>query len=173
MQFGISLLQEAGDHVGALRAAGCEFTAGRGGLLGSGHRGGSGSGSAGFRRGGASLRFGGTAETDVSTWYGGGFREIRLDLAGLVNEAGILLIALGGKTDVIELNFIRARLRYEFGQRNVIILHLGLRWIGPDQFAVFAPGLFVPLRLDGKFGMLNHQALIAEDGDAGDGVHVL
>ena len=27
--------------------------------------------------------------------------------------------------------------------------------------------------LDGEFGMLHDQALVAEDGDAGDGVHVL
>ena len=27
--------------------------------------------------------------------------------------------------------------------------------------------------LDGEFGMRDHQALVAEDGDAGDGVHVL
>ncbi len=62
---------------------------------------------------------------------------------------------------------------YVFGQSNVIVLHLGLGGIGPDEFAVLAPSLLVLAGLDGEFGMRDHQALVAEDGDAGDGVHVL
>ena len=60
-----------------------------------------------------------------------------------------------------------------FGQGDVVVLHLGVRGIGPDQLAVLAPGLARALRLDRQLGMLDHHALVAEDGDAGDGVHIL
>ena len=91
----------------------------------------------------------------------------------LEDEAGVFLVAFGGEADVVELNFVGAGLGYEFGQRDVVILNFGVGGVGPDQLAVFAPGLAGFLRLDGEFGMLDYQALVAEDGDAGDGVHVL
>src|ERR1022692_943091 len=148
MQLGISLLQEANDHVGALQSAG--------GFTGTGFCGGS-----------ALLRFGGTAEAAVSTWF-----LLTLWLV-LKREAGIFLIALGSEADVVELNLIRAGLGHELGQSDVVILNFGIRRIGPYQLAVFTPGLLVSLRLYGQLGMLDHHALVAEDGDAGDGVHVL
>ncbi len=91
----------------------------------------------------------------------------------LIEEGGVFLIAFGGEADVVELNFVGAGLGYEFGQRDVVFLHLGLRRIGPDQLAVFAPGLPGLSRLHGEFGMLHHQPFVAEDGDARDGMHVL
>jgi len=82
------------------------------------------------------------------------------------------LVAFGGEADVVELNFIRARLGYELGESDVEILNFRLRRIGPDEFAVLAPGLLIFSGLDGEFGMLDHHMLVAEDGDAGDGVRV-
>jgi hypothetical protein len=34
---------------------------------------------------------------------------------GLVDEAGVFLIAFGGEADVVELDFVGAGLGYEFG----------------------------------------------------------
>jgi len=108
------------------------------------------------------LRIGGTAEAAVATWV----------LLGLVDEAGIFLIAFGGEADVVELNFIGAGLCDELGESDVVILNFGVRRVGPDQLAVFAPRLSGFLRLHRQFRMFNYHALVAEDGDAGDGVHV-
>src|SRR5580692_4961495 len=91
----------------------------------------------------------------------------------LIQEGSVFLVAFGGEADVVELNFIRAGLGHEFGESDIEILHFGLRGIGPDQLAVFAPGLLGFLGLDCEFGMFDDHALVAEYGDAGDGVHVL
>src|SRR5580692_9596065 len=91
----------------------------------------------------------------------------------LIQEGGVFLVAFGGEVDVVELNLVRARLGYEFGESDIEILNFGLRRIGPDQLAVFAPGLLSFLGLDREFGMFDDHALVAEDGDAGDGVHIL
>ena len=98
---------------------------------------------------------------------GSGFR-----LAGLVDECGVFLVAFGGEADVVELNFVGAGLGDEFGEGDVVILDYGVGGIGPDQLPVFAPGLAGFVRMHGEFGMGDDQALVAEDGDAGDGVHV-
>src|SRR5258706_15314731 len=98
---------------------------------------------------------------------------IRVGTFGLVEEAGIFLIAFGGEADVVELNLIRAGLGHELGQRDVEILYFGLRRGGPDQLAVFAPGLTRALRLHGEFRMFGHHALVTEKADAGEGVQVL
>src|SRR5229473_5985380 len=94
-------------------------------------------------------------------------------MLGLIKEAGVFLIAFGGEADVVELNLIRAGLGYELGEGDVELLHFGLRGVGPDQLAVFTPGLFRLSRLRGQFGMLDHHALVAKNGDAGYGVHIL
>ncbi len=90
----------------------------------------------------------------------------------LVSERGIFLVAFGGKAHVVELHFIDSRLGHELRQRNVIILHLRVRGVGPDQLAVFAPGLTGAMRLHRQLRMARNQMLIAEDGDASDRVHV-
>ena len=97
-----------------------------------------------------------------------GFQILRLE-----DEGGVSLVAFGGEADVVELDFVYAELGYVLGQRDVIVLNFGVGGIGPDQLAVFAPGLMRSARLDGEFGMLHHQALVAEDGNARDGMHVL
>src|SRR5438876_12140680 len=51
------------------------------------------------------------------------FRTLPLRMLCLEGEAGILLVAFGGKTYVVELDFVDTRLRYEFCERDVIILH--------------------------------------------------
>ena len=84
----------------------------------------------------------------------------------------IFLVAFGGKADVVELHFIDSGLGYELGQGDVVVLHFGIRGISPDQLAVFAPGLAGATGLYGQFRMAGDQVLIAEDGDARDGVHV-
>jgi len=76
------------------------------------------------------------------------------------------------EADVVELNFIGAGLCDELGESDVVILNFGVRRVGPDQLAVFAPRLSGFLRLHRQFRMFNYHALVAEDGDAGDGVHV-
>ena len=127
----------------------------------------------GFRGGSALLRFGGTAEAAVATRILLGFRRSRLRLAVLVDEGGVFLVAFGGEADVVELDFIHAELGYVLGEGDVVVLDRGVRGIGPDQLAVLAPRGVVLAGLDGQFGMLDDQALVAEHGDAGDGVHVL
>lgn len=94
-------------------------------------------------------------------------------MLGLENEAGVFLVAFGGEADVVELNFIGAGLGYELGEGDVVILNFGVGGVGPDQLAVFAPGLAGSFRLHCQLGVLDYHALVAEDGDAGDGVHVL
>ena len=90
----------------------------------------------------------------------------------LVSERGVFLIAFGGEADVIELDFIDSGLGDEFGEGDVVVLHLGVGGIGPDELAVFAPGLPGIARFYGQFRMARDQVLIAKDGDAGDSVHV-
>src|SRR6202030_1096833 len=97
-------------------------------------------------------------------------RMIRM--LGLIVESGIFLIAFGGKADVIELHFIDSGLGYELGQGDVIVLHFGVRGVGPDELAVFAPALAGTTRFYGQFGMTGDQMLIAENGDARYGMHV-
>ena len=94
-------------------------------------------------------------------------RMFRLEVKG-----GVLLIAFRRKTDVVELHFIDSSLGHEFRQGDVVILHFGVRGIGPDQLAVFPPGLASAMRLHGQFRVARDQMFVAEDGDAGDGVHV-
>src|SRR5580658_103551 len=88
-------------------------------------------------------------------------------------ELGIFLVAFSGEADVVKLHFIDSRLGYELGQGYVVVLHLRVRGVGPDQFAVLAPGLAGAVRLDRQFRMGGDQMLVAEHGDASDGVHVL
>src|ERR1700732_689321 len=95
-----------------------------------------------------------------------------IGMLGLVVESGIFLVAFGGKADVIELHFIDSGLGYKLGEGDVIVLHFGVRGIGPDELAVFAPALAGAMRFYGQFGMAGDQMLIAEDGDASDGMHV-
>ena len=104
------------------------------------------------------------------------FRALHLcwmvGIRGLEVERGIFLVAFGGKADVIELHFIDSGLGYELGQGDVIVLDFGIRGVGPDELSVFAPALAGAMRLDGQFGMTGDQMLIAENGDASDGMHV-
>src|SRR5258708_40222774 len=104
------------------------------------------------------------------------FRALHLrwmiGMLGLVVESGIFLVAFGRKADIIELHFIDSGQRYELGEGDVIVLHLGVRRVGPDELAVFAPALAGATRLYGQFRMAGDQMLIAEDGDARDGMHV-
>ena len=100
-------------------------------------------------------------------------RAMPLRMLGFEVEAGVFLVTLGGETDIVELNFVGAGFGSFLGQRDVILLHLGLRRIGPDQLAVLAPRLPGLLRFHRQFGMGLHQALVAEHCDSGDGVHVL
>src|SRR4029077_16597048 len=93
-------------------------------------------------------------------------------MLGLVVERGIFLIAFGRKADVIEPRCIDSGLSYELGQGDVIVLDFGIRGVGPDELAVFAPALSGATRLYGQFGMAGDQMLVAEDGDASDGMHV-
>ena len=60
------------------------------------------------------------------------FASLRMTQTRLICEGGIFLVALGGKADVIELDFIDAGLGYEFGQSYVVVLDFGVRGIGPD-----------------------------------------
>ena len=177
MEFGVGLFQEGGDDVGALRAAGCrlwrrldtDLFALRA-LVAIDLR---------LRlapvflwcfgdwdRAGRVVAHGSCRPLESSRLSG--FR-----LAVLEDELGVFLVAFGGEADVVELDFVDAELGYVLGQGDVVILNFGLAGIGPDQLAVFAPGGVVLAGLDGEFGMLLDQALVAEDGDAGDGVHVL
>ena len=93
-------------------------------------------------------------------------------MRSLENEAGIFLVTFSREADVVKLNFICAKLRDIFGERDVVILHFGTGRIGPHQLAVFAPGLLAAFGLHRQLGMLAHHALVAEHGDARDGVHV-
>src|SRR4030088_2463841 len=104
---------------------------------------------------------------------GNDFRSLPFRMIGLVGEAGVFLVAFGWKTYVVKLHFVHARLGYELRQGDVIILHFGIRGIGPDQLAVFTPGLAGAMRLHGQFWVSGYQVLIAKDCDPGDGVHVL
>src|SRR5882757_1718855 len=94
-------------------------------------------------------------------------------MIGLVGEAGVFLVAFGWKTYVVKLHFVHAGLGYELRQGDGIILHLGIRGIGPDQLAVLAPGLAGAVRFHGQFRMGGYEVLVAEDSDPGNGVHVL
>src|SRR5579863_9731577 len=94
------------------------------------------------------------------------FFNLRGLLTVLEDEGCIFLVAFGGETDIVELDLVHAELGYVLGQRDVIVLDLRVRWVGPDQLAVFAPSSMVLARLDGQFGMRHHQALVSEHGDA-------
>src|SRR5580698_3777930 len=104
---------------------------------------------------------------------GNHFRTLFFRMIGLIIKLGILLIALGWKADVVELNFIDSRLGYELGEGDVIVLNLGIRGIGPDQLAVFTPRLAGAMRFHRQFSVSSDQVLIAEDGDTRDRMHVL
>src|SRR5258707_5927401 len=93
------------------------------------------------------------------------FRALPLGMLGLEVEAGVLLVAFGGKANVVELHFVDAGLGYEFRQGDVIILHFGVGWIGPNQLAIFAPGLARPVRLHSQFWVSSYEVLVAEDCD--------
>ncbi len=99
--------------------------------------------------------------------------RIRFRLVFLEDECCVFLVAFGGEADVVELNLIHAELGYVLGEGDVVVLNLGIGRIGPDQLAVFTPCRFVLAGLDGEFGMIHDQALVAEDSDAGDGMHIL
>ncbi len=94
-------------------------------------------------------------------------------VVGFEIETCILLVAFGRETDVVELHFIHARLRHELGQGDVVILHLHIGGIGPDQFPILAPGFAGAMRLHREFRMCGYQVLVAEDRDPGDRMHVL
>src|SRR6266568_7669684 len=110
----------------------------------------------------------------VSTFQevGDYFRALPFRVLGLEIKAGIFLVAFGWKTDVVELHFVHARLGHELRQGYVVILHFGIRGIGPDQLAVFAPGLAGAVRLHGQLGVGRYKVLITEDCDPRNGVHV-
>src|ERR1700733_4600644 len=91
----------------------------------------------------------------------------------LIGELGVFLVAFGGEADVVELDFVDTQAGYVFGEGNVVVLDFGVAGIGPDEFAVFPPGRFVLAGLDGQFGVLDDQELVAKDGNSRDGVHVL
>src|SRR5271156_3757671 len=99
------------------------------------------------------------------------FRALLLGISGLEVEGGVLLVALSGKADVIELYFVNSGLGYELGECNVIILDCGVRGVGPDELAVFTPGLPGAVRLYGEIRMGGDEMLVAKDCDASDGVH--
>ena len=93
-------------------------------------------------------------------------------MLGLKAKAGVFLIAFGREAHVVELHFVDARLGDELRQGDVVVLHLAVRGIGPDELAVLTPGLAGSMRLDGQFRMRRYQVLVAEDGHARNGVHV-
>ena len=96
-----------------------------------------------------------------------------LGMLGLKDKTRVFLIALGREADIVKLNFISAGFGGLHGQRNVVLLNLGLRRIGPNQLAVLAPRLAGAMRLHRQLRMLLHQPLVAEDGHARNGVHIL
>src|SRR5260370_9702300 len=100
------------------------------------------------------------------------FRALPFGMIGLEVEPGIFLVAFGGKADVVQLHFINSGLGYELGEGDVIVLPLGARGVGSDEFAVFAPALPGPMRLYGQFGMGGDQWLITEHGAARRGLPV-
>src|ERR1700721_996117 len=111
---------------------------------------------------------------------GNHFRALRdfwmvgmLGLVGLKIERGIFLVAFGREADVVELHFVNSRLGHELCQRNVVVLNLHVRWIGPDQFSIFAPRLARAMRLYSQLRMRRNQVFIAEDRDSRNGMHVL
>src|SRR4029077_12306532 len=94
-------------------------------------------------------------------------------LVFLEDEYRVLLVAFGGEADIVELDFIDAKLGYVLGECDVAVLNLGIRGIGPDHPAILAPRRSVLARLHGEFGMVNDQAFVAENRDTGDSMHVL
>ena len=93
--------------------------------------------------------------------------------AVLEDEGCVFLVTFSRKADVIELDLIHAQLGYVLGQGDVVILNFGVGGIGPNQLSVFAPGSVILAGLDCELGVLGDQAFVTEDGDAGNGVHVL
>ena len=58
-----------------------------------------------------------------------------------IRKTRVGLIAFGREADIIELDFIGAAGGHKLCQRQVVILHRGVRRIGPNQLAVLSPGL--------------------------------
>ena len=67
----------------------------------------------------------------------------------LEDELGVFLVAFGGESYVVELDFVDAEAGHVFGEGDVVVLNFGVAGIGPDEFAVFAPGGLILTRLDG------------------------
>src|SRR5258707_893673 len=97
----------------------------------------------------------------ASQKVGNDFRTLPFRMIGLVGKAGVFLVAFGWKTYVVKLHFVHAGLGYELRQSDGIILHFGIRGIGPDQLAVFAPGLAGAVRLYGQFRVSGDEVLVA------------
>jgi len=51
---------------------------------------------------------------------------------GLESESGVFLIAFSREANIVELHFIHTRQGCLLRERNIVILHLDLRRIGPD-----------------------------------------
>ena len=89
------------------------------------------------------------------------------------DEGCVFLVTFSRKADVVELDLIHAQLGYVLRQGDVVVLNFGIGGVAPNQLSVFAPSSVVFAGLDCELGVLGNQALVAEDGDAGNGVHVL
>src|SRR5258707_14841057 len=100
---------------------------------------------------------------------GNHFGALPFGVVSLEVERGVFLVTLGGKAHVIKLPFIDSGLGYEISERNVVILHLCIRRIGPDELAIFTPALTGALWLHRPFGVSRDEMFIAKDGDTGDG----
>src|ERR1700676_4617512 len=120
MDLGVGPIEEIGNHLRALQFVVLRFrgVSGCPVVLSGGRRGG------GRGRGGNGLH----------CWFWAWL--IRLE-----GEKSIFLVAFGREADVVKLNFVHTGLGYELGQSNVVILHLRVRGISPDKFAILAPGL--------------------------------
>ena len=100
-------------------------------------------------------------------------RALPRGMLGLEIKAGVFLIALGGKSHVVELNFVCAGLRRFHRQCDVVFLNFGLGWIGPNQLAVFAPGLPGAFGFHRQLRMCDYKAFIAKNRHTGNRMHAL
>ena len=91
----------------------------------------------------------------------------------LEEKGCIFLIAFGRETHVIKLDLVHAGLGGLLGQGDVVFLHFGLRRIGPNQLAVFTPGLASLVRFHRQLRMRHHQPLVTENCHSRDGMHSL